>query len=164
MDMKMYLEGDILVKVDRASMCCSLEVRVPLLNATMVEFAAHLPIGLKLRGFTRKYLLRKALEGRLPGDIINRPKQGFGIPVAKWLRGELRELLFDALGHERLRQQGVFNPTYVSRMIDDHLAGRCDNRKPLWTLLMFQLWHQQFIEQGRAGTPPVSSQLELVAH
>jgi asparagine synthase (glutamine-hydrolysing) len=146
LDAKMYLEGDILVKVDRASMACSLEVRVPLLNTDMLEFAAQLPIGLKLHGFTRKYLLRKALAARLPADIINRPKRGFGGPVSKWLREELRELVCDLLSESYLRTQGLFNPAYVSRILNEHLAGTRDNRKLLWTLLMFQLWHQHYLQ------------------
>jgi asparagine synthase (glutamine-hydrolysing) len=152
LDMKMYLEGDILTKVDRASMGCSLEVRVPLLNKTMLDFATRLPIDLKLRGLTRKYLLRKALAGRLPDAIINRPKKGFGFPVSKWFRGELRGLLLDTLSEERLRRQGLFEPSYVTGLIDDHLAGRRDNRKPLWTLLIFQLWHQQYLESAPVRT------------
>ncbi|MBI3970784.1 MAG: asparagine synthase (glutamine-hydrolyzing) [Chloroflexi bacterium] len=146
LDMKMYLEGDILTKVDRASMGCSLEVRVPLLNRLMLDFATRLPIDLKLRGLTRKYLLRKAVAGRLPDEIINRPKKGFGIPLSKWFRGELRDLLLDQLSDSRLRRQGLFEPAHVDRLIADHLAGRRDNRKPLWTLLVFQLWHQRYIE------------------
>jgi asparagine synthase (glutamine-hydrolysing) len=149
LDMKMYMEGDILVKVDRASMGCSLEVRVPLLNRTMIDFAAHLPIDLKLRGLTRKYLLRKALAGRLPDEIINRPKKGFGFPVSKWFRGELRPLLLDLLSEERLQRQGLFNPAHVTRLIADHLEGKRDNRKPLWSLMIFQLWHQRYLEGAR---------------
>jgi asparagine synthase (glutamine-hydrolysing) len=156
LDMKMYLEGDILPKVDRASMACSLEVRVPLLNATLVDFAAHLPIDLKLRGLTRKYLLRKALAGRLPDDINRRPKKGFGMPIGKWFRGPLRELLGDTLSSARLRRQGIFRPEYVERLIAAHLDGTRDNRKPLWSLLVFQLWYQHYIEAlpGAASAAP----------
>jgi asparagine synthase (glutamine-hydrolysing) len=145
LDMKMYLEGDILAKVDRASMGCSLEVRVPLLNADLVELATHLPADLKLRRLTRKYLLRKAVAGKLPESIINRPKKGFGIPVAPWLRRELRSLMQDALSEDRLRRQGLFEPAYVSTLVEDHQRGRRDNRKLLWTLLMFQLWHERWL-------------------
>lgn len=153
LDMKMYLEGDILVKVDRASMGCSLEARVPVLNAMVVDLATRLPIDLKLRRFTRKYLLRKAVVGRLPAEIINRPKKGFGIPVSKWFRSELRELLLDLLSEERLQRQGLFDPAYVRRLIDDHLAMRRDNRKPLWSLLVFQLWCEKYLESQTARMP-----------
>src|SRR5262249_46085816 len=137
--------GDILVKTDRASMGCSLEVRVPLLNAGVVELATHLPLSLKLHGLTRKYLLRKAVAGKLPKEIIDRPKKGFGIPVADWLRGDLRDLMLDLLSPDRLNRQGLFSPASVGKLIDDHLGGRRDNRKPLWTLLMFQLWHEHYV-------------------
>jgi asparagine synthase (glutamine-hydrolysing) len=145
LDMKMYLEGDILTKVDRASMACSLEVRVPLLNTQLVELAAHLPIDLKLRGLTRKYLLRRALAGRLPPEIIRRPKKGFSFPVARWLRAELRPLVLDLLSEDRLRRQGLFDVAQVSRVLADHFDARADNRKALWTLLVFQLWHARYL-------------------
>lgn len=147
-DMKMYLEGDILVKVDRASMGCSLEARVPLLNALLLEFATRLPVDLKLRGMTRKYLLRRALAGRLPDEIINRPKKGFGMPVSRWLRQELRELMMDLLAGDRLRGQGIFSPAYVEQLVEDHLALRQDNRKLLWALVVFQLWHDRHLARG----------------
>ncbi|MGH7863219.1 MAG: asparagine synthase-related protein, partial [Candidatus Dormibacteraceae bacterium] len=131
-----------------ASMGCSLEARVPLLNSLLVEHATRLPIDLKLRGMTRKYLLRKALAGRLPRQIIDRPKKGFGIPVSRWLHTELRELMEDLLSEDRLRRQGLFNPAYVRGLIDDHLAKKQDNRKPLWSLLVFQLWHQRYLENA----------------
>jgi asparagine synthase (glutamine-hydrolysing) len=145
LDMKMYLEGDILTKVDRASMACSLEVRVPLLNARLVELAAHLPIDLKLRGLTRKYLLRRALAGRLPPEIIRRPKKGFSFPVARWLRADLRPLVLDLLSEDRLRRQGLFDTAQISRLLKDHFEARADNRKVLWTLLIFQLWHARWL-------------------
>jgi asparagine synthase (glutamine-hydrolysing) len=144
LDMKMYLEGDILTKVDRASMACSLEVRVPLLNRQLVDLAAHLPIDLKLRGLTRKYLLRRALAGRLPREIIHRPKKGFSFPVARWLRTELRPLVLDLLSEDRLRRQGLFDTPQIRRLLNDHFEARADNRKALWTLLVFQLWHERY--------------------
>jgi asparagine synthase (glutamine-hydrolysing) len=145
LDMKMYLEGDILPKVDRASMACSLEVRVPLLNLELAQLAARLPIELKLRGLTRKYLLRRAVAGRLPPEIIRRAKKGFSFPVARWLRSELRGLVVDLLSEDRLRRQGLFDPTQVGQLLRDHFEGRADNRKTLWTLLVFQLWYEHFL-------------------
>jgi asparagine synthase (glutamine-hydrolysing) len=151
LDMKMYLEGDILVKVDRASMGCSLEVRVPVLNAMMLEFASRLPVRHKLRRFTRKFLFRRAMRGRLPDDIIDRPKKGFGIPVSKWLKSELKPLLLDLLSEDRLARQQLFSAPYVEGLIRDHMEGVRDNRKPLWTLLMFQLWYEEYLAQPARG-------------
>jgi asparagine synthase (glutamine-hydrolysing) len=148
-DMKLYLEGDILYKVDRASMAASLEVRVPFLNRQVVDFATGLPLELKLHGWTSKYLLKKSMEGLLPAEIIRRPKKGFNMPVAHWLSGELRELVLDMLGPERLRRQGFFNYDYVKQLLADHFAYRRDNRKVLWTLLIFQLWYEAYIDCPR---------------
>ncbi len=145
-DLKMYLEGDILFKVDRASMANSLEVRVPLLNREAVHFANDLPIDLKLHGLTSKFILKKALRGRLPREIINRPKKGFNMPVAYWLTGDLKPLMLDMLSESTVNRQGLFNYAYVRQLIDDHLTHRKDNRKMLWTLLMFQMWYHAYIE------------------
>ena len=145
-DMKMYLEGDILYKVDRASMATSLEVRVPFLNRDVVDFANALPLGLKLRRLTTKYLLKKSVGHILPADIINRPKKGFNMPVAYWLTGELRDLTLDMLSEQRLTRQGFFNYIYVKQLLDEHFAQRRDNRKLLWTLLIFQLWYDAYID------------------
>jgi len=144
-DMKMYLEGDILYKVDRASMAASLEVRVPFLNRAVVDFATHLPLELKLRRFTSKYLLKKCMERRLPREIIERPKKGFNMPVAQWLTGQLRELVSDMLSEERIRRQGFFNSAYIKRLLDEHFSRRRDNRKLLWTLLIFELWYDTYM-------------------
>ncbi len=143
-DLKLYLEGDILPKVDRASMATSLEVRVPFLNHTLVEYAAQMPHALKLRGLTTKYILRRALRGLLPEEILRRGKKGFNMPVAKWLAGDLRPLLQDLLAADRLQRQGLFEPVYVQKLLGDHLKGRADHRKLLWTLLVFQLWYEHW--------------------
>jgi asparagine synthase (glutamine-hydrolysing) len=142
-DMKMYLEGDILPKVDRASMAASLEVRVPFLNVNVVRFATALPLELKLRRLTGKYLLKKSMQNILPGQIIQRPKKGFNMPVAYWLTGDLRELTLDMLSETRLKQQGLFNYSYVKHLLAEHLAQQRDYRKELWTLLIFQLWYDR---------------------
>jgi asparagine synthase (glutamine-hydrolysing) len=140
-DMKMYLEGDILQKVDRASMASSLEVRVPLLNHTFVEWASSVPHNLKLRALTTKHLLRRSLRKTLPRAITGRPKKGFNMPVARLLVGPLRELVEDTLSEQRLRTDGFFDPRAVRRLLDEHYARRADHRKILWTLLVFQLWY-----------------------
>ncbi len=145
-DMKMYLEGDILYKVDRASMAASLEVRVPFLNREVVHFATDLPVELKLHGLTGKYLLKKSIAAKLPREIIKRPKKGFNMPVAHWLTSELRDLVLDMLSEERITRQGFFNYGYVNRLLDQHFTRQRDNRKVLWTLLIFQLWYDRYIE------------------
>jgi asparagine synthase (glutamine-hydrolysing) len=150
-DMKMYLEGDILQKVDRASMACSLEVRVPLLNHLLVEWATSLPHDHKLRSFTTKYLFRKALRRVLPPEITNRKKKGFNMPVAKWLVGPLRELVEDTLSESRLRSDGFFQPAAVRQLLDEHYSRRKDNRKLIWTLLIFQLWHDALTKPRPSG-------------
>ncbi len=144
-DMKLYLEGDILTKVDRASMANSLEVRVPLLNHLMLDFAGSLPHQWKLRGLTTKYLLRRALRDRLPPAILARGKKGFNIPVARWLAGPLRPLAEDLLAAPRLKRAGLFNPDYVQTLLKEHLARRRDHRKLLWTLLAFELWYDKWM-------------------
>lgn len=143
-DAKMYLEGDILYKVDRASMAASLEVRVPFLNRDVVDFATELPLGLKLHRLTTKYVLKKSVERILPKQIVKRPKKGFNMPVARWLTTELRDLVLDMLSEERIRQQGFFSYAYVKRLLDEHFAHRQDNRKLLWTLLIFQMWYEAY--------------------
>ncbi len=143
-DMKLYLEGDILTKVDRASMANSLEVRAPLLNKDMLDFAERLPLRHKLRGLTTKYLLRRAVEDRLPASILKRGKKGFNMPVAKWLTGPLKPLARDMFDPLRLKRIGLFDAEYVNKLMDEHLAGRKDNRKLLWTLLVFELWHERW--------------------
>jgi asparagine synthase (glutamine-hydrolysing) len=146
LDMRLYLENDILVKLDRASMMASLEGRVPLLNNDFVEYATHLPLNMKLRGLRSKFLLKRALRGILPDAILNRPKKGFGIPVAHWFRGPLKEQMLSVLSPERIAREGFFDPGAVKRLIGDHLDGRRDNRKQLWTLFAFELWHDGYLK------------------
>jgi asparagine synthase (glutamine-hydrolysing) len=143
-DVKLYLEGDILFKVDRASMANSLETRVPLLNHTLVEYMAGVPHQFKLKGLTTKYLLRRAMRNRLPKQIVQRSKKGFNFPVAKWLAGPLLPFARELLSEERLRQQGLFEPSYVQGLLSEHLDRRRDNRKLLWTLIAFQIWYENW--------------------
>lgn len=140
-----YLPEDILAKVDRASMATSLEVRAPFLDAELVDRMQSLPSSYKLAGGRTKWLLKCAAASRLPRAVVHRPKKGFGIPVARWLRGELSGLLEEMLHANRLAKQGLFRPEVVSRRIDEHRRGVRDHRKPLWTLLMFQLWYDQWL-------------------
>ena len=141
-----YLPDDILTKVDRASMACGLEVRAPFLDAALVDFVEPLPSVYKYGHGMTKRLLKKAASGRLPASILDRPKKGFGIPVARWLRGPLGPLLDRLLDPDRLTRQGIFRPAEVSRRVAEHRSGVRDHRKPLWTLLMFQLWHETWLE------------------
>ena len=150
LDMKLYLEGDILTKLDRATMLASLEGRVPLLNVDFVDYVAGLPIEAKLRGGTSKYIFKRALRGVLPPAILNRPKKGFGIPVARWLRGPLKAQLLDELDTTRLQRDGFFRPEAVAALIDEHMRGRRDHRKPLWTLFMFQRWVDHYLRDQTA--------------
>ena len=148
LDMRLYLENDILVKLDRASMMASLEGRVPLLNNDFVAYATGLPLNMKLRGLRSKFLLKRALRGILPERILNRPKKGFGIPVAEWFRGPLKEQMLSVLSPERIAREGFFDSGAVSALISDHLAGRRDNRKQLWTLFAFEMWHEGYAGLG----------------
>jgi len=144
LDMKLYLQDGILVKVDRASMACSLEVRAPFLDYELVEFVMNLPSSLKLKRFTSKYLLKKMMKNFLPKEIVDRKKKGFGIPIAKWVKGPLKELFGDLLSHERIEREGFLNPHYVASLLQDHLSGKKDNRKQLWTLLVWELWLNRY--------------------
>jgi asparagine synthase (glutamine-hydrolysing) len=143
LDLKGYLAEGVLQKVDRASMACSLEVRVPLLDRRLVEVAASLPPQLKLRGLRTKYILKKTMQARVPAAVLARPKKGFGVPLAKWFRAELRPLLREACDPAVLRRGGLFRPEAVQRLLDEHDAGRHDHRKQLYTLLVFLLWSRR---------------------
>jgi asparagine synthase (glutamine-hydrolysing) len=144
LDATHYLSECVLFKVDRASMAASLETRAPFLDHTFVEFVLKLPVEMKLKtqlsGWNGKYILKKAMRGRLPDDVIDRPKKGFGMPVAKWVKGELRDFVRDTFAPERLRRRGLFNVDYVQRLLDEHERGVADHRKLIWTLLMFEMW------------------------
>jgi asparagine synthase (glutamine-hydrolysing) len=142
---KTYLAEDILVKVDRASMAVSLEARSPFLDPAVVQAAVNIPAGVKLKyGMRAKHVLKQAMRPLLPREIINRKKKGFGIPVAEWLRGPLRTQMTDLLAYDRIKRSGLFRPEVVSRLVEEHLKGRRNNRKPLWTLFVFELWRDRY--------------------
>ncbi len=138
LDMKTYLVGDILTKVDRASMAHSLEVREPLLDHPLMEWLSGLPPGLKLRGREGKYLFKKALEPYLPQEILYRPKMGFSVPLASWFRGPLRQRVREAVLGPVLMDSGYFNPRFLREMVDEHQSGARDYGVSLWSLLMFE--------------------------
>ena len=149
LDTQLYLAEDILTKVDRASMAVSLEVRAPFLDPRVAEYAASLPSHYKLHGRKTKYILKRAVADLLPPFVLQRGKKGFGVPVAEWLKGKLRPLARDLLSPERLRRSGLFDPIHVARLQSEHERGVANHRKLLWTLLMFELWHESFVETPR---------------
>lgn len=145
-DTMTYLPNDLLVKVDIASMAVSLEARSPFLDHHVIEFAARLPENLKLRGLTTKYLLKRVLKKLLPAENLTRRKMGFGVPISKWFRGEMQDLLRETLLAERALKRNLFKPEAVARMIEQHTDGRQDHGHQLWTLLMLELWFKRFVD------------------
>lgn len=139
-DAQQYMVDDILVKVDRAAMANSLEVRVPMLDHRLVELAWQLPIDMKIRDKSGKWVLREVLYKYVPKELIERPKKGFSIPLAQWLRGSLREWAEPLIAERRLREEGYFYPEKIRQTWEEHLQGRKDNSSKLWSVLMFQSW------------------------
>ena len=150
-DFETYLPEDVLTKVDRMSMAHSIETRVPLLDNLVIDFAASLPAGLKIKNGRRKHILKETLRPMLPPGILDRKKQGFGIPLGTWFRGGLTGLFSDVLDAPRTRQRGYFEPVFVSRLLKEHLAGERDHTLRLWQLLVFELWHRQYLDTAAAG-------------
>jgi asparagine synthase (glutamine-hydrolysing) len=148
-DTKTYLVGDINTKVDRASMAHSLEVREPLMDHELVEWAATLPSALKLRGGNGKAFMKKSMEPYLPHDVLYRPKMGFAVPLARWFRGPLKARLRSALLEGPMLDGGWFDPTVVGQLVDQHLSGRSDHSTPLWTLLMFDSFLRNSLGETR---------------
>lgn len=135
-----YLPDDILVKVDRAAMANSLETRIPLLNHKLVEFGARIPLEYLTDGVTGKHMLRDILYGYVPKALIERPKMGFAVPVAEWLRGPLRDWSGDLLNHDRLVMQGYLDADSINRVWREHIDGQADHSFRLWGVLCFQAW------------------------
>jgi asparagine synthase (glutamine-hydrolysing) len=146
-DVNTYLPNDLLVKMDIATMAHSLEARSPFLDHELMEFAASLPPALKVRRGKKKALLRDALRGWLPDSILDAPKRGFSVPMADWLRGELKGYATETLLDRTAVGRGYFREAYVRALLDDHAARRADNSFRIWTLLIFELWHREFVDR-----------------
>ncbi len=152
-DFETYLPEDVLVKVDRMSMAHSLESRVPLLDNHVIDFAATLPARLKINGTRRKHILKEAAVRLVPRSILERRKQGFGIPIGHWFRGGLRDLFHDVLLSPTARQRGYFRPEFVEAVVAEHMAGTRDHTLRLWSLVVFELWHRQYLDPGSPALP-----------
>jgi len=146
LDLKLYLQDDLLVKVDRMSMANSLEIRVPFLDYTFVEFAVSLPSSLKLKGLKTKYILKKAMAKHLPPEILNRKKIGFDIPLGVWIQKELGDFVRDVLSPSNLRKHNFFNYGHVQKILDEHFAGTHNHRQLLWPLIIFQFWYDRYLK------------------
>jgi asparagine synthase (glutamine-hydrolysing) len=150
-DTKTYMVGDILTKVDRMSMATSLEVRVPILDHEFVEWATGLPVDWKIRRRKQKYILRKLAERvGVPREVLYRPKQGFALPLVHWMKHELKELTMTVLLDPKTQQRGYFEARAVRQLLDEHFRGRRDHSGRIWRLLMFELWHRNYLEKIRA--------------
>ena len=152
-DAETYLPEDILTKVDRMSMAHSIESRVPLLDNEVVAFAATLPSALKIKNGRRKHVLKEVAATLLPRDILDRKKQGFGVPLGTWFRGNLRELFSDTLLSPTTLQRGYFQPRFVKRLVSEHLSGARDHTLRLWQLVVFERWHREYVDRRSAAAP-----------
>jgi asparagine synthase (glutamine-hydrolysing) len=145
-DIETYLPEDILTKVDRTSMAHSIESRVPLLDNDVIDFALTLPAAMKIKGGRRKHVLKDVAAQFLPAGLIDRPKQGFGVPLDVWFRGSLRELFADTLLSPRALQRGYFDPAFVRRVVNEHVSGTRDHAFRLWQLVVLERWHEQYVD------------------
>jgi asparagine synthase (glutamine-hydrolysing) len=151
-DMKSSLISEMLTKVDRLTMAAGVEARVPFLDHELVEWAFALPGNLKISGNEGKLLVKRAMESRLPADILYRPKAGFNLPLGKWLRTGLRDMVHDLLSPASVARRGYFRPEVVSTMVDRHMKGGDDIGNRLFVLLMLELWHRQILDPGASAT------------
>lgn len=146
LDLKLYLQDDLLVKSDRMSMANSLEIRVPFLDHTFVEFATAIPSALKLKGMRTKHILKKAMSTVLPPEILTRKKIGFDIPLGIWIRHELKEFVRDILSPESMKRHGFFNHDTIETLLTEHFKGAHNHRQLLWPLIIFQFWYNHYME------------------
>jgi asparagine synthase (glutamine-hydrolysing) len=145
-DTKTYLPGDILSKVDRMSMAVSLEARAPLLDHKLIELVGRVPANLKMRGLEGKYIFKKAVEDLVPAEILNRPKQGFGMPLQEWINEQLRDRIRETLTDRVASQRGIVNQSYVRVLLDEHDRRRRDHSTQLWALMMLELWYRKYVD------------------
>jgi asparagine synthase (glutamine-hydrolysing) len=145
LDLKTYLPDDILVKVDRATMSVALEGREPFLDHRIVEWTSQLPVEFKYKNGVSKYLLRKVLYKYIPKELVERPKQGFGVPIYEWFKGELKGLYKEYLNVERIKKEGLFNHLEVKRPLEDFLSDRGVNHNKLWLLFVFEMWKDKWM-------------------
>jgi asparagine synthase (glutamine-hydrolysing) len=145
-DIDSYLVDDILVKVDRMTMATSLEARAPLLDHELLEFSARLPFGLKSRDGKGKYLLRKVAAQLLPPSCLQKRKQGFAIPLARWFRHEFKPLMHDVLSSRAFRERGVYNVVGIEACFNEHLSGRHDFSELLWLVLTYEMWARIYVD------------------
>ncbi len=150
-DVGLYLPDDLLTKIDIATMAHSLEGRSPLLDPELMEFAASLPSHMKVRGRQKKVALRAALRGWVPDQVLDAPKQGFVVPMAEWLRGDLRDLAYDSLLDSRAKDRGYFEPAAVRGLLDRHMFGLEDQSRTIWSLLVLEQWHQEHVDVSPVG-------------
>ena len=154
LDIETYLPGDLLLKTDVASMASSLELRSPFLDHRVVELGLSLPDSLKTRGRRGKEALRRAFAGELPAEVATRSKKGFGVPLTRWFREELREFTADLLLDAQARRRGQLRPPTVKRLLDEHLSGRADHGHRLWCLVMLELWQRLYVDSEQ---PPLTA-------
>ena len=147
LDSKTYLPGDILTKVDRMTMANSLEARMPLLDHESIELVVGIPSNLKMKGLETKHILKKAMEGIVPDEILYREKQGFGVPIGEWINIQLRDRIVGDLGDRRTLERGFFNVGYIQTLLKEHSTGRRDHSHALWVLWMFELWQRKYIDR-----------------
>ncbi|HEY0376140.1 MAG TPA: asparagine synthase (glutamine-hydrolyzing) [Pyrinomonadaceae bacterium] len=162
-DSKTYLPGDILTKVDRMTMAASLEARAPLLDHKLIEFVTRLPARLKMRGAETKRVLKRAVEDFVPPEILNRPKQGFGVPIQQWINNQLRGRIRETLTSRRARERGHAEPAYVRLLLDEHERNRRDHSTQLWALFMLELWHRIFVDDDAQRAPSESAPADTPA-
>jgi asparagine synthase (glutamine-hydrolysing) len=156
-DLETFLEGQNLLYSDRLSMAASMEMRVPFLDDVDADFALALPPELKLKGFHGKHVLRRAVDGLIPREVIKRRKAGFGVPIRRWMRTDLGEMLGDLLGQDAVSARGLLQPDEVARLLSEHRSGARDHTYRLWTLLGLELWCRAFLDDARSGHSAASA-------
>jgi len=156
-DIETYLPEDILTKVDRTSMAHSIESRVPLLDNAVIDFALALPAAMKIRNGRRKHVLKEVASQFLPPALIDRRKQGFGVPLDVWFRGSLRELFADTLLSPRALERGYFDPAFIRRVVHEHVSGMRDHSFRLWQLVVLERWHQQYVDPFSGSFLPLDA-------